>query len=337
MNAAISMHATITLFATIFPDWNSLDSVRRAHSDLEGAALVFFALLVASEALAHLSDDKKTERRLDRIGIVFFAIAVLAEIAAYPYGQRNDTLSEQIIVSLDAKSREAFSNASSALTKSSIAETKADGAAMKADVAEDVAGKAKTEASSSLTITRSARREVGELRSDIEKAEEEAFESQMDLRRSMYQSFQRTGNRTVDPFMFLHVLKGKPTGNVVLWVKVDGGEPHQYAWQIWHTLNRSPGWSAQIKRWEDKPPSIPPVAETGLHIRCRTLPDSSDWLRNPKTACEALVDAVMQGTDGPPSLGAPMDSDTTLGDNEFAIEISTQPKPLAAPATPNKQ
>src|SRR5580704_17428260 len=107
MNVAISMHATITHFATCLPDWNSLDSVRRAHSNLEGAALVFFALLVVCEALAHLSDDKKTERRFDRIGIVFFALAVLAEIVAYPYGQRNDRLSADIIGSLSEKATSA--------------------------------------------------------------------------------------------------------------------------------------------------------------------------------------------------------------------------------------
>src|SRR5271166_1013692 len=196
---------------------------------------------------------------------------------------------------------------------------------------------AKTEASNSLSLTRSARREVRQLRSNIEKAEEEAFESQLDLKRSLYQSFQQTGNRTIDPFMFLHILKGRPTGNVVLWVKVDGGEPHQYAWQIWHTVNRSPGWTAQIKHVEEKPPSpLRPIFVTGIYIRCRTLPNSDDWLRTPKTACEALVDAVMQGTNGPP-FGAPTDSDPTLGDDEIAIEVYTQPKPLIAPATPSKK
>jgi hypothetical protein len=94
-------------FASCFPDWNSLESVRRAHSDLEAAALVFFALLVVCEALAHLSDEKKTERRFDKIGIVFFAVAVLAEIAAYPYGQRNDALSAEMIGSLSGKVTEA--------------------------------------------------------------------------------------------------------------------------------------------------------------------------------------------------------------------------------------
>jgi hypothetical protein len=133
-------------FAIFFPDWNSLDSVRHVHTDLEGAALVFFALLVVCEALAHLSDDKKTERLFDKIGIVFFAIAVLAEIAAYPYGQRNDTLSERMIGSLDAKARGADSNASKALTKSETALGHASEAETKSGEAIGKAGKAQREA-----------------------------------------------------------------------------------------------------------------------------------------------------------------------------------------------
>lgn len=188
MNAAISMQATIMHFATCFPDWNSLDSVRRAHSFLEGAALVFFALLVICEALAHLSDSKKTERRFDKVGIVFFAIAVLAEIVAYPYGQRNDTLSEQVIGSLDAKSREAFTNASSALTKSGSAETKADEAEtkskealMRADTAqrslakaESDAGKAQTEAANALITATDASARAGKAEASLGRAEAEA-------------------------------------------------------------------------------------------------------------------------------------------------------------------
>src|ERR1039457_4178023 len=121
----MKMQATMMDLAIILPDWNSLESIRRAHSDLEAAALVFFALLVVSEALAHLSDDKKTERRFDRIGIVFFAIAVLAEIAAYPYGQRNDKLSADIIGSLSEKAGQAETKATKALTDSDTALTKA--------------------------------------------------------------------------------------------------------------------------------------------------------------------------------------------------------------------
>jgi len=136
------MHASIMQFATCLPDWNSLDSVRRTHSVLEGAALVFFALLVVCEALAHLSDDKKTERRFDKIGIVFFAIAVLAEIVAYPYGQRNDTLSGQMIGSLDFKARDAASNSSTALAKSGTALSNSVEAETKSSRAIDKAGKA---------------------------------------------------------------------------------------------------------------------------------------------------------------------------------------------------
>ena len=142
MNAAMSMYATIMHFAACLPDWNSLDSVRRAHSFLAGAALVFFALLVVCEALAHLSDDKKTERRFDKMGIVFFAIAVLAEIAAYPYGQRNDQLSADIINSLSEKAKEALTDSGTALTNSGAALTESGEAIAKAGAANELAGQA---------------------------------------------------------------------------------------------------------------------------------------------------------------------------------------------------
>jgi hypothetical protein len=135
------------MLLAILPNWNSLDSVRHAHSDLELAGLVFFALLVVAEALAHNSEQEKRKHLFDSIGIWFFAIAVLCEIAGYWYGQRNDTLSEQVIVSLDAKARDAASNASTALSNSKDAETKSSGALDKAgkaqEKAEDALAKAK--------------------------------------------------------------------------------------------------------------------------------------------------------------------------------------------------
>jgi len=176
-------------FAIWFPDWNSLDSVRRAHSRLEGSALVFFALLVVFDVLAHLSaKDKKRETLFEKIGLCCFAVAVLAEIAAYPYGQRNDTLSAQAIGSLDAKSREASTNASNALTKSGVAETKADEAETKSgealtrahaaerslDKAENDAGKAQTVAASALATATNASTRAGKAEASLGKAEAEA-------------------------------------------------------------------------------------------------------------------------------------------------------------------
>jgi len=134
----------MTHFAIGFPDWNSLDSVRRAHSGLEGAALVFFALLVVFDVLAHLSSkDEKKEKLLEKIGLCCFAIAALSEIAAYPYGQRNDTLSEWTIGSLDAKARKADTNASTALTKSETALSHSNEAETKSGEAVEKAGKAR--------------------------------------------------------------------------------------------------------------------------------------------------------------------------------------------------
>ena len=116
---------TMILLA-ILPNWNSLDSVRQAHSSLEAAGLVFFALLVVAEALAHNSEQEKRKHQFDSIGIWFFAIAVLCEIAGYWYGQRNDALSEQKIRSLDALAEDAESTAKRAKTIADGAKTEAD-------------------------------------------------------------------------------------------------------------------------------------------------------------------------------------------------------------------
>lgn len=126
----------------LIPDWNSLDSVRRAHSDLEAAAIVFFALLVLFDVLAHLSKDETRKTLLEKIGLGFFAVAVLAEIIAYPFGQRNDALSEQVIGSLDTKAEQASSRASKALSDSETAIAKSGLATIKADAAGDAAGNA---------------------------------------------------------------------------------------------------------------------------------------------------------------------------------------------------
>ncbi len=120
----------------MIPDCNSLDSVRQAHSLLEATALVFFALLVLFDVLAHLSKDENKKTLLEKIGLGFFAVAVLAEIIAYPYGQRNDALSARIIGSLDAKASEADHKSDSAISKSGAAETKANASDKKTDVIE---------------------------------------------------------------------------------------------------------------------------------------------------------------------------------------------------------
>jgi hypothetical protein len=129
-------------------DWNSIEAVRRAHSRLEGWALASFALLVLFDVWAHLTEDKDKDRArlFEKIGLVFFAVAALAEIAAYPYGQRNDKLSADMIGSLDEKAGEAEKKAKTALTDSATALTKAREATTKADAVGVEAGKAETAA-----------------------------------------------------------------------------------------------------------------------------------------------------------------------------------------------
>jgi hypothetical protein len=138
-------------FAMLIPDWNSLDSVRAAHSDLEVAALAFFALLVLFDVLAHLSKHEARKMILEKIALGFFAVAVLAEIVAYPYGHRNDKLSGDIIVSLSDKAKTALADSEMALTNSGTALTKSGEAIAKAEAATDSAGSAQRVASAAKT------------------------------------------------------------------------------------------------------------------------------------------------------------------------------------------
>ena len=73
------------------PGWASLSAVVEIHAALEGLAVLFFVALVVFDVLAHL--DKKRERILERIALGCFAVAVLAEVGAYPYSRRIDSLS----------------------------------------------------------------------------------------------------------------------------------------------------------------------------------------------------------------------------------------------------
>lgn len=181
-------------------------------------------------------------------------------------------------------------------------------------------------------------REAADLHKQVEDertARFEAEESQLELRGSMNRAFQRTGNRIVNPFAFHAALKGKPTGHVTVLANIDGGEPHNFAWQIWHLLNRKgTGWSAEIKQLPVK------AGLTGMVVRCRN-PREDSWLTEPKTACGALLNALLHGTEGFANVANAgstfvAESDPSLPDNQFVVEVYLQPKALTAPA-PSKQ
>jgi hypothetical protein len=82
---------------SFLPDWNSIESVRAAHSLLEGMAIAFFVFLAGLEAIGHMLEKRKHElaEAIEVAGLCVFAIAVIAEFHAYPYSRRLDALSEQ--------------------------------------------------------------------------------------------------------------------------------------------------------------------------------------------------------------------------------------------------
>ena len=77
------------------PGWNSLDTVQQVHSALELIAVIFFALLVVADIFEHWAT--KRAKLLKVSGLTFFALAILTEFAAYPYGRRGDKLSQDRI------------------------------------------------------------------------------------------------------------------------------------------------------------------------------------------------------------------------------------------------
>jgi hypothetical protein len=98
-------------------DWNSLDSMRQAHRFFELAAIIFFALLMLFDVLAHLAEDtnKNRARYLERIGLVCFGIAIMSEVITYEYSKKNDALSSNEIRSLGTISNKARLDAADAV------------------------------------------------------------------------------------------------------------------------------------------------------------------------------------------------------------------------------
>ena len=136
-----------------------MDAVRHIHSRLELAAIVCFLLLAFFDALAHWTKSKEKEHTFGAIGIVFFFVAVSCEFAGYIYGQRNDTLSENVIISLDQKANDASDKAAEALTDSTNAIAQAGVANAQSGIAVDSASNAKT-------LATGARKEAEELRKE---------------------------------------------------------------------------------------------------------------------------------------------------------------------------
>jgi hypothetical protein len=196
--ASISRSAIVTKMSLgILPDWNSLDYLRRAHSDLEAGGLVFFALLVVMEALAHNSKDEYRKHVFDSIGIWFFAIAIFCEIGGYWYGQRNDELSQNAFNSLDSQVKEAKSNVAAAVDDSRAAVAQAKDALAKSGEAARNLGKAESEArgarvasANALNLAHGARTEADSFEKDIASAKQQAANAESHLAEALRQAAQ---------------------------------------------------------------------------------------------------------------------------------------------------
>jgi len=161
------------------PGWDSPEVVRVAHSRLEALALVSFAALVVFEVVAHF--ETKRHRLYERIGLICFSIAVLAEILAYPYGKRNDELADEMsrkqsfaISTLSNEAQEAQAKLKKALDDSNSAISKAAVALSNSRLADAAAVRA-------LILARGAREEADSFEKDIVSAKEQAAKAEAHL------------------------------------------------------------------------------------------------------------------------------------------------------------
>ena len=73
-----------------WPDWDSLDSVKRIVSAVHVTTLIFWGLLVLCEAVAHFW--RKAHRVFSVLALVAFAVAVSGEWIGYKYDGRKEAL-----------------------------------------------------------------------------------------------------------------------------------------------------------------------------------------------------------------------------------------------------
>jgi hypothetical protein len=160
----------------ILPDWNSLESIRFAHSVLEAGAIIFFAALVFLDTMAHSIEEKNPlrSRAFERIGLWCFAVAVLAEIVAYPYSQRNDFLADERdrqrgvdIQRLGTQTRQISDEA--VRVRKQLRDARDDAAVAKAD-----ASRARGDIAEAVDLARTARQEADSFERDIRTAKERA-------------------------------------------------------------------------------------------------------------------------------------------------------------------
>jgi hypothetical protein len=230
------------------------------HTFFEGFALLFFAALVFFETLSHLSEDnKKRARRLDVIGLICFAMAVLAEIVAYPYGQRNDTLSGELVGSLGKVAQRASDASAAAIMQAGQAETASGNAVAKSAQANDAAFKALREANSFEQAIASAKQQASEAKALVVPATAQLIQARIDLARVSPRSL--STDQLLNALAVMRGFSGHPQVTVSSYGM--DGEGTSFAAQLISLLS-----AAQIPVEDDRAMSIVSGGfENGVHIR----------------------------------------------------------------------
>jgi len=232
-------------YLSILPDWNSVESVRTFHAFLEGCALIFFAALVVFDVVSHIFGRRKDprERAFEVLALTCFAIAVLAEVAAFPYSGRNDSLSieqdkrqREKIAALQLETQKLTNSTEQLRTDEATARAEAEG--FKAQVADsDARAKhAEAQVASAKAASKEAVAKSESFRLDIAKANESSAKADARAAEAALELAKFRADRDITGTQrekMLQLLKTKPKSKIAVQSLLsDGREALQYAQKI---------------------------------------------------------------------------------------------------------
>src|SRR5881394_4114990 len=90
----------------ILPGWNDLETAKSFHSFFNITALVMFGFLVLFEILEHTTKETERKSKFSKLTILSLAIAIVAEVIAFPYSNRVEYLFGQEIQQMKANNAE---------------------------------------------------------------------------------------------------------------------------------------------------------------------------------------------------------------------------------------
>ena len=222
-----------------WPGWDSVDATTRIGTDAQLAAIGFFFTALIIEVLALGAEDDKREKKIARIGLLFFFLCAGAEYVNSKYEARKELLKDQQYADGLAKQKELTDQQTAAAQQQ---KQKTDALQSELDKQQGTTKQAQQDAANAKQDAANAREQAETLR------KENAPRKLSDEQKSAMISY----------------LTGKPSGVANFFVNINGTDGSDYAADIAFVLSKC-GWQTDIKSGISLP-SGSAKADRGIHV-----------------------------------------------------------------------